>query len=92
MSGDFSYTTPSVFAGIRLASEIKWYGRFEYGVNYTRNLNADHTFSLANTDAPSTNVNISQKMGQINLTLTYFFTPRVFNWSKNRYNLDGILD
>ena len=80
---------PAIYAGVRLASEIKSFGRFEYGVSYTRNFGSPFTFEVIQDDALPAQVTVNQKTGQININFIYYITPRVFNWSANRYKMEG---
>lgn len=90
LGADINFFIPSVYAGLRLATETKWYGHFEYGVDYVRNFNSGYGFQLPQEDAPPVHVDINQRVGQFNFVFVYYFTPRVFNWSKSRYSMDDI--
>ena len=87
---DYNFISPSVTAGIRLATEIRSFGRFEYGVSYVKNLRDHYSFMFQNDDANPSQASIRQRMGQIRINLIYFFSPRVYSWSKTRYKLASV--
>jgi len=87
---DYSFYTPALKAGIFLATEVQWYGRFEYGVTYTRNLREKHVMYISHPDSSPTTVTYSENFGKVMASVTYFFAPRLHHWSKKRYNVSEI--
>ena len=85
----FTFFTPSISAGVRLASEIRSFGRVEYGISYIKNLLDRHSFLVESDDVAPSMVHLEQKSGQWRLSFVYFFSPRVYSWSKSRYNLNA---
>lgn len=83
----YNFFTPALFAGIRLASELMTIGRIEYGITYTHNLKGSHVLYAENQDSAPSRVVYNQKDGQWRATLVYYFSPRTYKWSKDRYNL-----
>jgi len=81
------FHTPALVTGVRLATELKSFGRLEYGLTYTHHLRPEHSMSLSIDDALPVQIRHIQKKGQVKASLIYFFTPRLYGWSKTRYNL-----
>ncbi|MDH5599118.1 MAG: hypothetical protein OEY34_08335, partial [Cyclobacteriaceae bacterium] len=76
--------------GLRLATEMKSYGRFEYGLSYISHLQKSRIFQMSYDDiAPTTYIHNLGK-GQLRANVIYYFTPRLFNWSKSRYQMKSI--
>ncbi|MDH5602525.1 MAG: hypothetical protein OEY51_01215 [Cyclobacteriaceae bacterium] len=86
----YTFFTPAFTAGIYLATELQWYGRFEYGLTYSKNLREKHVMYVENIDSPPSSITYTEKIGQLRASLTYFFTPKVRHWSKKNYGLAEI--
>ncbi len=84
----YNFFTPAVFVGVRLATEVTSFGRFEYGVSYTKNLIESHILYAENVDSAPSQITFHQREGRWNLGLYYYINPRTYNWTKKRYQLE----
>ena len=86
------YHLGSAYAGIRLSTEISKFGKFEYGFDYVSNINPGKIIQVPGENTQPSRVDVKQATGQLNFVVVYYFMPRIFNWSKQRYSMDSILD
>ena len=86
----YQFINSALQVGLRLATEMKSYGRFEYGLSYISHLQKSRIFQMSYDDiAPTTYIHNLGK-GQLRANVIYYFTPRLFNWSKSRYQMKSI--
>ena len=76
--------------GLRLSTEMKSYGRFEYGLSFINNLQKLNSFQMSDDDAAPTTYIHNLGKGQLRINVIYYFLPRLFNWSKSRYQMKSI--
>ena len=80
----------SLFVGFRLSSSFRNSGRFEYGLVYNRNIIDNFVFSVSDGDSNPAVVSLNQSIGQVNVNLVYYLTPRTKRWTSDRYGMDII--
>ena len=86
----FKFVNSAFQIGLRLSTEMKSYGRFEYGLSFINNLQKSRLFQMNYDNLTPTTYIHNLGKGQFRVNVIYYFTPRLFNWSKSRYQMKSI--